>query len=566
MKRRAGLLAVSSLAVVVIALLIVFAVALANTQARAKHDVESRVHERAVLAAALIDSLFESASEPSQVPATYSRRVVTSTELGQHKGDNEFLALYSSTDKLLAATPGFTASDNAAVARSGVLGLVETNSYALGNIEPDGKGGTASYAITISTPYGKRILVTGFAPQVLSAFLLGDLRKIPGVKGAHNFLIDGDGRVLASTDPQKPAGYVFRTAAQKRALSLRSGDRHGRYYDVVNLGSSTWRVVLSAPNGALFASVSGVRKWIPWVIFIAFALTAIAVLSLLLRLLSTTEQLRAASRRSEALNRELASTNLELEQRAAELLRSNADLEHFASIASHDLQEPLRKVRTYTEQLTEMEADHLSVKGVEYLRRANSAAERMQQLTEDLLRYSRLATQGREFAPVDLDVLVHDVLDDLSAQVERTGARIEVGVLPTVMGDETQLRQLLQNLLSNAMKFHRSGAAPEVSVRGEVGSDGATVVITDNGIGFEPQYRERIFRVFERLNGRSEYPGTGIGLALCRKIAERHGGEVYADSTLGQGSTFTVTLPTNPRTPANGPPSSPPDLNVAHAV
>ena len=135
------------------------------------------------------------------------------------------------------------------------------------------------------------------------------------------------------------------------------------------------------------------------------------------------------------------------------------------------------------------------------------------------------------------------MIEDLSAQVERTGAQIEIGALPTVMGDEPQLRQLLQNLLSNAMKFHREGVAPVVSVHGGATPNGAAVTVTDNGIGFEPQYRQRIFRIFERLNGRSEYPGTGIGLALCRKIAERHGGVIYADGSPDRGSVFRVEIP-----------------------
>jgi light-regulated signal transduction histidine kinase (bacteriophytochrome) len=213
-------------------------------------------------------------------------------------------------------------------------------------------------------------------------------------------------------------------------------------------------------------------------------------------------------------------------------------------VASHDLQEPLRKVRTFTERITETEAENLSERGVDYLRRANAAAERMQTLIEDLLRFSRVSTRGGEFAPVDLDAVARDVLDDLSELVGGTGARVEVGPLPTINGDATQMRQLMQNLISNALKFRREGVEPLVRVEAVAEGDWMTLTVTDNGIGFDPQYRTRIFRVFERLHGRGTYPGTGIGLALCRKIAERHGGTVVADGVPGQGATFTVTLQT----------------------
>jgi light-regulated signal transduction histidine kinase (bacteriophytochrome) len=215
----------------------------------------------------------------------------------------------------------------------------------------------------------------------------------------------------------------------------------------------------------------------------------------------------------------------------------------FASIASHDLQEPLRKIRTFTQQVAVSEAEHLSEKGRDYMQRTNSAAERMQKLIEDLLRFSRVATHGRPFAPVDLAAVTSEVLNDLEAQVERSGAVVKVGALPTISADALQIRQLMQNLISNAIKFRRPGVVPEVSIDAEIVASDVRITVRDNGIGFEDRYSRRIFRVFERLHGRNEYPGTGIGLALCRKIAERHGGTVVAESELGVGSTFTVTLP-----------------------
>jgi light-regulated signal transduction histidine kinase (bacteriophytochrome) len=192
-----------------------------------------------------------------------------------------------------------------------------------------------------------------------------------------------------------------------------------------------------------------------------------------------------------------------------------------------------------------MEEERLSDQGRDYLQRANAAAERMQKLIEDLLRYSRVATHGRPFAPVDLDALTHEVIDDLEAQIERSGALIEVSELPTISGDALQLRQLVQNLISNGLKFRRHAVVPEVRIEARTSSDDVELTVRDNGIGFEPRYSRRIFRVFERLHGRGDYPGTGIGLALCRRIAERHGGSILADGVPGEGATFTVTLPLN---------------------
>jgi len=243
------------------------------------------------------------------------------------------------------------------------------------------------------------------------------------------------------------------------------------------------------------------------------------------------------------LNHRLESANAELERRAAELGRSNDELEQFASIASHDLQEPLRKVRTFTTQLTATEQERLSEQGRDYLARTNAAAARMQTLIEDLLKFSRVTLHGRPFVPADLLQVVHEVLDDLSLQLEQSGAVVHVAELPTINCDPVQMRQLFQNLISNAIKFRRPDTDPEISIDAGVADGIMTLTVSDNGIGFEPQYGGRIFRVFERLHGRGEYPGTGIGLALCRKIVDRHGGTITAESTPGRGATFTVELP-----------------------
>ncbi len=238
---------------------------------------------------------------------------------------------------------------------------------------------------------------------------------------------------------------------------------------------------------------------------------------------------------------------------AAELQRSNQELEQFASVASHDLQEPLRKIQAFGDRLHAKFGADLGEQGRDYLGRMRSAAARMSTLISDLLAFSRVTTRAQPFAPVDLAAEVGEVVSDLEARLQQTGGRVDVGPLPELSADPTQVRQLFQNLIGNALKFHRPDEPPVVKVRGRVlpGADGrdgevCEVTVEDNGIGFEEKYLDRIFQLFQRLHGRNEYEGTGIGLAICRKIVERHGGGITARSAPGRGSTFTVTLPRNP--------------------
>ena len=489
MKRRDALVALFA-AVLLLGLLSAFAIELSNTQAKSKRDVEARVHERGVLAAALVDGLFQTVTQ--QVPQDarlYGARTVSSRTMDARSQQNAYLALLDgSGTRVLAGSRGFTAQARANLARAASLELIRAgHPYGLGDLLPYGKAGVINFAVAFPTRFGTRILLTGFAPQALGGFITTDLRQIPGVKGAHNYLIDGNDVVLASTNPARPVGYMFKGAASA-ALRRVSGDVNGHYYDSVPLANSTERIVLSAPNGPLFASVSGLRKWVPWAIFAAFAIVAILALELGRRVLRSAEAVRATNQRLASVNDELESLNAALERRAAELARSNSELEQFASIASHDLQEPLRKVRTFTQQLTVTDADQLSDKGRDYLDRANAAAERMQGLIEDLLKFSRVATHGRPFEPVDLQDVVRGVLDDLELEVERSGAVVRVGDLPTIDGDEPQLRQLMQNLISNALKFRREDVTPEIEIDASTGEGSVEITVRDNGIGFEPQY------------------------------------------------------------------------------
>ena len=250
---------------------------------------------------------------------------------------------------------------------------------------------------------------------------------------------------------------------------------------------------------------------------------------------------------SDVTERKLAEAELrrahdELAKKAEELERSNAELEQFAYVASHDLQEPLRMVSSYTQLLARRYKDQLPAEAQEFMHFTVDGAARMKQLIEDLLAYSRVGTKGKELVPVSLEAPLKRALTNLRTAIEESGATVSAEALPTVDADEVQLAQVFQNLIGNALKF-RGKAAPRIHVGAAEQAGEWQISIADNGIGIEPQYFERIFMLFQRLHAMGEYPGTGIGLAICKKVAERHGGRIWVSSTPGAGSTFHFTLP-----------------------
>jgi len=243
-----------------------------------------------------------------------------------------------------------------------------------------------------------------------------------------------------------------------------------------------------------------------------------------------------------------------LQEHARELARSNEELQQFAYVASHDLQEPLRMVASYTQLLARRYKGKLDADADEFIHFAVDGVNRMQRLIQDLLAYSRVGTRGHEFKPLDSGQALNKALANLKTLVDETGATIIQGKLPQVMVDETQLTQLFQNLVGNALKF-RGQTPPRVLVEAERQGNEWRFTVEDNGIGIEPQYYERIFVIFQRLHGKEDYPGTGIGLAICKKIVERHGGRIGLDSQPGQGTTFWFTLPVVPTPSTPGTPS-----------
>ncbi len=363
------------------------------------------------------------------------------------------------------------------------------------------------------------------------------------------------------------------------ATRIISEDRGQQYMDNIRSASDAIEAALTEQALLLRAERDRNQRRARWAMFVA-AVGSIILLALLVRMVrrdaSRKEEIYdLVMRRNEFLDAAVRERTEALQAANTQLDRSNRELENFAYVVSHDLQEPLRKIRAFSDRLKTTYAGQIEPQAVDYIGRMNSAAERMSTLLSDLLAFSRVNTRGLEIVEIDMNELVDVVLEDLELAIDRVAARVVRDTLPTIRGDQTQIRQLFQNLISNALKFQPEGQTPEVRIGFEAieskapreadGTAGSTddapepaeraeklapvlarFSISDNGIGFEERYLDRIFDPFARLHGRTEFPGSGIGLAICRRVAERHGGALTARSTPGEGSTFFVDLPFEP--------------------
>lgn len=236
----------------------------------------------------------------------------------------------------------------------------------------------------------------------------------------------------------------------------------------------------------------------------------------------------------------------ELKAAMTELERSNRDLEQFAYVASHDLQEPLRTVTSYVQLLERRYKGKLDTAADEFIDFAVDGANRMQKRIQDLLTYSRVSTRGKPFQPTNMEKVLEAAMANLSAAIAANQAVVEHDPLPTVMADEPQISQVLQNLIDNGVKFHKKDVPPQIHISAKREKDEWEFSVRDNGIGIDPAHFKKMFIIFQRLHGPQEYPGTGIGLALCKKIVERHGGCIWVESEPGKGSTFRFTIPLTP--------------------
>ncbi|MET0602989.1 MAG: ATP-binding protein [Baekduia sp.] len=545
---------------VVVVVLGLFAVQLNASQSGLRDRAISRFQDRAQVISALTQAILSSAAAAPEAERRYGAKTVDPALLDKavKQGRLAYAVLFDGRGQIISTSRSLTPAQRVALLSSQAVQSTRNGApVALSDVH----AGTIDLAVALNTDAGRRVLVSGAPTALFGTFLSSYLRRVPA-RGGTAYVLDSRSAVIGARNPTQLLG---RTVGEPDLVDAVKHGAHGAYGDdgyfvASPVPGSSWRVVMTSTQSSLFSAISGSRKWLPWIIYLALGLTALGFLALLRRVMAANDKLIDS-------NAHLQSTNALL-RHAAELSRSNAELEQFASIASHDLQEPLRKVQTFAAQLNATESDRLSEQGQDFLRRMSDAAGRMRALIDDLLMFSRVSTKARPFTAVDLSESAGYVLTDLEVAIEESGAQVTIDPLPTIEAEPMQMRQLLQNLLGNALKFRRDGVTPEIAVRATVADGIAELTITDNGLGFDAQFATRIFRAFERLHGTSAYPGTGIGLALCRKIVERHHGTITADGHENEGATFTVRLPLRQPDVADAPPSSlfPESEEVPHAL
>jgi signal transduction histidine kinase len=561
------------------ALVATFAYVVVKSQRDARTLSQHRFGDEAALAAQFTGSVFGTSATSGAAAATktFGGTPVNQAALnaaGSGAGAAYF-AILDARGHVLAVTPGVPKntiepdSQQIRQARAGHAWLSSIVSSA------GARGPVVQFAVPFKALDGTtRIELEGALVTPVAGFLSSYLTKTATDAHTVAFLLDANGRIISSSSSTAKPGSFPKANGLLAALARKQqgGYRYSgasRYFVSVPVPGASWRVVLADTTNDLYSPLSGRRSWFLFAVLGAFAAACLACVAFFARSLSVGAALHRSNDDLSALNATLegrvAERTAAAEDRATELARSNAELEQFSSVASHDLQEPLRKIRMFGDRLKESLGDALAEEPAADLERMQSAAARMQRLIGDLLDFSRVTHRGKAFEPVDLERVASEVVSDLEARIIELEGTVEVGPLPTVEADWTQIRQLLQNLIGNALKFHRDNEPPHVRVTSKViagqtprfagekvAGDRCVITVEDNGIGFDEKHAERIFGPFERLHGRSAYEGTGIGLSIARKIAWRHGGHIEGTSTSRSGATFTVTLPLAHPTSNNG--------------
>ena len=546
LRRRGNLLALAFLAIAAIGIG-VGAWQLARSQSHDRADLRSRYSSRAGVATALIDSLFRLAyTQQGQQAAQRFSGEVNPKALAAFAKRNQvrYAAVLDQNGKQIGASPKAPPDAGRTVAARALA-----KGVAISDLIRRPGGGVIESAVRFPIA-GKRlrILVTASPQQVYSSFLNGSLRPLVPVEGGDAYMVDGKGMVLAGVSanrkrPPAPSAKLVEGSAKDRSGFYDSRAGEENYFASAPQPQTPWRIVLSAPTASLYRPASGVSRWLPWVVIGLLGAALLAIAVLVRRAISASGEIAVANERLERSQDRLRETNADLRQANMELQRSNAELEQFAYVASHDLSAPLRAVAGFSQLLAVRYRGRLDANADEFIAHMQEGVDRMQRIIDDLLAYSRVERTALEAEDVDLDGVLDEVQRVLKPEIEQRGASVTSDPLPVVRGDRGQLAQLLQNLVANGLKFTAPGVAPHVHVSAESRGASWRVLVADNGIGIDPDHASRVFEMFHRLHSADEYPGTGIGLAICKKIVERHGGEIRIEPAPEGGSVVTVDLP-----------------------
>jgi signal transduction histidine kinase len=533
----------------VVAALVAVAIAAAmliDSQSEQRTELRERYADRVDVATALIGSLLGVAYNGSREDAgerfagPVERRGL---DAFARRGNSRYVLVLDSGGRLVGAssgTPAGTAERLAARPPFVRRAVASPAGYGLGDL----RGGVVESAVAFPAPGGLRLLITGAPVEAFRDFLRGSLTPLPRGREGRAWVFDRNGALISSVnaDGIEPAPELVRRSLREASgffTSPATGQQ--RYFAAGSIPDTDWRIVAGVPKATLYESASGGARWTPWIILAIGTLALLGVALLLRRLLRTRASLRDA-------NADLEDSRIRLEQRAAELERSNADLEQFAYAASHDLSEPLRTVAGFSQLLAARYKGRLDEDADEMIRYMGDGVDRMQQLIDDLLLYSRVGRAPLREERVALDDALEEARAWLGPAVEEAGAEITSDPLPEIRGERGQLTQVFQNLLANAIKFTAPGVVPTVHVSATPAGGEWRIAVADNGIGIEPEQAEAIFKMFGRLHPAEEYPGTGIGLALVKRIVERHGGRIWVEAGASGGSVFVFTLPDRVRT------------------
>ena len=508
---------------------------LARSQERQRDDARERFGQRAEIASSLLDSLFVVAFAGTSQEASerFGGERIDKDQLENRLGTSRYSLIIDTNGKVLASTDGAPRGtvERMASRPRHLREALTPLGYGISDVI-DGVRPVIESAVAFGTPTGKRIQVSGQAVSIYREFLDGTLAPLPEVGRSEAFVLDGNGRLLGAAARGGRARLPDPDLVSESGRGD-NGSYAGRegpaFFEDSPLRGSRWHVAVSADEDELFEALSGSGRWIPWGILGVGAAAMFAVGLLLSRLARQRGTLHASNE---------------------ELARSNADLEQFAYVASHDLSAPLRTVAGFSQLLRQRYGGRLDDEADAYIHHMNAGVDRMQQLIDDLLLYSRVGRAPVGQDPVDLGDVLAEVLESLDGPMTERGASVTHDDLPVVRGSHGQLAQVLTNLISNAVKF----TAPDVAPRVHVGAvrEGMTwrLSVRDNGIGVGAD-TDVIFKMFGRLHPADAYPGTGIGLALVKRIIERHGGKIWVEPAPDGGSVFSFTLPD--RTPVSAP-------------